>query len=78
MCRIITYIVLMCLIITYIVLMCRIITGADLGFQVRGGAHLKNCAERRETRKFVGLWDYGFKNLITYRSIVCTITETMA
>ena len=27
--------------------------GADTGFQVRG-AHLKNCAERREARKFLG------------------------
>ena len=30
-------------------------TGADLGFQVRGGAHLKNCAEQKEARK---LWGY--------------------
>ena len=28
-------------------------SGADRGFQVRG-AHLKNCAERREARKFLG------------------------
>jgi hypothetical protein len=28
--------------------------GADLGFQVRGGRTLKNCAERREARKFLG------------------------
>jgi hypothetical protein len=29
------------------------ITGADPGFQVRGGRTLKNCAERREARKFL-------------------------
>jgi hypothetical protein len=29
-------------------------TGADPGFQVRGGAHKKNCAERREVLKFLG------------------------
>jgi len=29
------------------------ITGADPGFQVKG-AHLKNCAERREARKCLG------------------------
>ena len=31
-------------------------TGADPGFQVRGGggAHIKNCAERKEARKFWG------------------------
>ena len=29
--------------------------GADPGFQVRGGGHTyKNCAERREARKFLG------------------------
>ena len=28
--------------------------GADPGFQVRGGRTLKNCAERREARKFLG------------------------
>jgi hypothetical protein len=28
--------------------------GADPGFQVRGGALKKNCAERREARKFLG------------------------
>ena len=35
----------------------RSIAGADPGFQVRGGAHLKkNCAERREARKFLGYY----------------------
>jgi len=29
-------------------------TGADPGFQVRGGALKKNCAERREAGKFLG------------------------
>jgi hypothetical protein len=29
-------------------------SGADPGFQVRGGALKKNCAERREARKFLG------------------------
>ena len=29
-------------------------TGADPGFQVRGGARKKNCAEWREARKFLG------------------------
>ena len=28
--------------------------GADPGFQVRRGAHLKNCAERKEARKLLG------------------------
>ena len=28
--------------------------GADPGFQVRGGALKKNCAERREARKLLG------------------------
>ena len=30
------------------------ITGADSGFQVRGGRTQKNCAERRESRKYLG------------------------
>jgi hypothetical protein len=30
------------------------ITGADPGFQVRGGALKKNCAELREARKLLG------------------------
>jgi hypothetical protein len=30
------------------------IAGADPGFQVRGGALKKNCAERREARKMLG------------------------
>ena len=29
-------------------------SGVDPGFQVRGGALKKNCAERRETRKYLG------------------------
>jgi hypothetical protein len=29
-------------------------SGADPGFQVRGGALKKNCAERREARIFLG------------------------
>ena len=35
-----------------------ILPGADSGFQVRGGALKKNCAERREARKYLGyfLW----------------------
>ena len=31
------------------------ISGTDPGFQVRGGRTLKNCAERREARKFWGI-----------------------
>jgi hypothetical protein len=31
-----------------------IVTGADPGFQARGGALKKNCAEWREARKFLG------------------------
>ena len=30
------------------------ISGADPGFQARGGALKKNCAERREARTFLG------------------------
>jgi hypothetical protein len=32
----------------------KLYAGADPGFQVRGGAHLKNCAERREARNLFG------------------------
>jgi hypothetical protein len=35
-----------------LVLVLMIITGANPGFQVRGGALKKNCAERREARTF--------------------------
>ena len=35
--------------------MCKWSTGEDPGFQVRGGAHLKKCAERREAHKFWGI-----------------------
>ena len=31
-------------------------SGADPGFQVRGGALKKNCAERREARKYFGVF----------------------
>ena len=45
----------MCRIITYIVLMCRIITGADLGFQVRGGA-LKKLRRAEGDAKICGVF----------------------
>ena len=32
----------------------RLETGADPGFQVKRGAHKKNCVERREARKLLG------------------------
>jgi hypothetical protein len=48
-----------------------LISGADPGFQVRG-AHLKNCAERMEARKLLGVFrvknhDFTPKNLIFFQ-----------
>jgi hypothetical protein len=40
--------------IMFIILIIVSYPGADPGFQARGDALKKNCAERREARKFLG------------------------
>ena len=50
-------------------------SGADPGFQVRGGALKKNCAERRETLKFFGVFrvDPPLKIVLPYISFLVVI-----
>jgi hypothetical protein len=47
---------------------CYFCAGADPGFQVRGGAHLKNCVERWEARQFLGY--FVWKNTILRQKII--------